>query len=111
MRQFKQPAVTKRMTLCLVLLAVLVFVQGWAQNIADQAYQNGGPNPFAQNYYGQCTWYCWGRAYEKLGIRIVFKNSAGEIPNSGRDAGNWLSITPDLPNGTTPIANSIAVWV
>ena len=50
----------------------------------------------------QCTWYCWGRAYEKLGI---------SLPKWG-NAESWDDCAYSDPNysvGTEPRANSIMV--
>ncbi|WP_238899747.1 hypothetical protein [Clostridium sp. YIM B02500] len=38
-------------------------------NISSSAYNS--ENIFTQSgYKGQCTWFVWGRAYEKLGIKL-----------------------------------------
>jgi surface antigen len=81
-----------------------------APDLRNYAYNATGGNSFAP---GQCTWYAWGRALEKLGVRISFS-----IPNSGRDAGNWytpttaagISYVTGLARGSVPRPNSIAVW-
>ena len=55
-------------------------------------------NPFAQsNYYGQCTWYVWGRAYELTGKKLPQRGSAYTW-------GNGQTIS------SVPRSNSIAVW-
>lgn len=51
-------------------------------------------NPF-RDYWGQCTWYAWGRAYEKTGIQLGYRGNAK----------TWTSGTV-----STPRANSVAVW-
>lgn len=79
-------------------------------NLDSSAYIRGGPNPFAELYSGQCTWYAWGRAKEKMGVGIDFTYPSGEVLQSGRHAGNWLNIVRHLPQGTIPAPNSIAVW-
>lgn len=50
-------------------------------NFNSSAYK--GASPFMQgcDYSGQCTWYCWGRAMEKTGIRL----------NTVNNANTWLS--------------------
>lgn len=65
-------------------------------------------NPFAQAssdsfmLIGQCTWYAWGRAYEKTGAKL---------PCLG-NANTWYSVAAanGYSVGTTPRANSIVVW-
>lgn len=60
-------------------------------------------NPFSE---GQCTWYCWGRAAEKLGIELYWNDghfgNAGEWYNRAAAAGYRCD--------TTPEANSIMVY-
>ena len=54
-------------------------------------------NPFAQSgWYGQFTWYAWGRAYEKTGIQLPYRGNAQTWDDGKMDK--------------TPRANSIAVW-
>ena len=57
------------------------------------------PNPYA---YPQCTWYCWGRAYEKLGISLPSWGNAN-MWDEGADA------NPNFSVGTEARANSIMV--
>jgi surface antigen len=62
-------------------------------------------NPFAASgYSGQCTWFVWGRTYEKLGIALGGSHGGAET---------WYG-DPGLAgythNPTTPLANSIACW-
>ena len=52
-------------------------------------------NPF-KNYWGQCTWYAWGRALEKTGTALPCRGNAK----------TWISAA----TSTTPRANSVAVW-
>lgn len=71
-------------------------------------------NPQASGYYSPtspfgginwpvgCTRYAWGRAYEKLGVRIPVRYSAGSWINEARAAG--------VATGMTPRSNSVAVW-
>jgi surface antigen len=62
----------------------------------------GGINPFAtRGYGGQCTAFAWGRAHEVLGTT--------SLPSRG-DAKTWYDANHGLPKGSTPRANSIAVW-
>lgn len=74
-------------------------------NFGADAY-NKSDSPFANgNFYGQCTWYCWGRAREVTGIRLNTIHNAktwlGELNTSGAQA-VW--------DGSQPRANSIAVY-
>ena len=70
-------------------------------NFNGSAYNASSP---LKNYKGQCTWYCWGRAYEKTGIRL----------NTVNNAKTWLSRlntagTQAVWNSYAPRKNSIAV--
>ncbi|MBQ7546969.1 MAG: InlB B-repeat-containing protein [Clostridia bacterium] len=66
----------------------------------DSAAYNGW-NPFAvSGYSGQCTWYAWGRAREKLGIDVPCRGDAVDWPNQ---AGSYLV-------NSTPSSNAICVW-
>jgi surface antigen len=62
-------------------------------------------NPFAASgYSGQCTWFVWGRTYEKLGIALGGSHGGAET---------WygdLGLAGYTHNPTTPLANSIACW-
>lgn len=67
-------------------------------NLSHAGYQSP-PNPYA---YPQCTWYCWGRAYEKLGL---------SLPGWGH-ANTWdesADANPNFTVGTEARANSIMV--
>lgn len=61
-------------------------------------------DPYAwYNLYGQCTWYAWGRAYEKTGI---------SFPSDVASARLWVQKAQNkgFTVSMTPRANSIAVW-
>lgn len=67
-------------------------------------------NPYPETYTwnnefhnGNCTWYCWGRAYEKLGV---------SLPSDLGDAGTWYSNAQNkgYEVGTEPRTDSIIVW-
>lgn len=49
-------------------------------NFNSAAYNSASPFMNGCDYSGQCTWYCWGRAYEKTGIRL----------NTIHHANTWL---------------------
>ncbi|MCX8074890.1 MAG: RICIN domain-containing protein [Clostridia bacterium] len=71
-------------------------------NFSSSAYNLD--NPFAAKFKAQCTWYCWGRAYEKTGIRL---NTIGP-------AKTWLDRlntagAKAVRDSNQPRANSIAV--
>lgn len=73
-----------------------------APNLYSSSYNNA-KNPFAQNnYYGQCTWYAWGRANEVTGKDVPCRGDARTWYSTARN--NGYSV------GSTPRANSIAVW-
>lgn len=70
-------------------------------NFSATAYNASSP---LKNYKGQCTWYCWGRAYEKTGIKL----------NTVNNAKTWLSKLNTrgatvVWNSSAPRKNSIAV--
>ena len=81
----------------------LVGVGSYGVNLNSTGYATN-INPFtAKGYYGQCTWYCWGRAYEK-GVSLSWGNgSFGNAIDWYRNAaGNYVC-------DQTPSANSIMV--
>ena len=89
------------MIVTLVLLTVSAFA-GNTPNLSNNCYSS--INPFTQaGYDGQCTWFAWGRAYEKLGINLKFEGNAGTWWGVNK-ANNYFSY------GSTPRANSLAVW-
>ena len=57
-----------------------------------------------RGYKGQCTWYCWGRAYEKTGIRLNTVNNAKTWLNKLNTAGTYV-----VWNSYSPRKNSIGV--
>ena len=59
----------------------------------DSEYYSSS-NPF-QGFKGECTWYAWGRAYEKTGIQLGYRGNAN----------SWISQAV-----STPRANSVVVW-
>lgn len=72
-------------------------------NLDGSAYNAASP---FRNYRGQCTWYCWGRAYEKTGIRL----------NTIHDASTWLGELNTYGaravwDPYAPVKNSVAVNV
>lgn len=58
-------------------------------------------NPFS-DYSGHCTWFAWGRAFEKMGVRLPMTGHAGTWYTDKRGA--------TLTHSAEPRANSIAVW-
>ena len=93
--------------LCLFvsLIPVKAFAVGsYGVNIDDYMYTTND-NPFyAKGYYGQCTWYCWGRAVEKCGECLWWgSNSYGNAINWYNNAQGWYVCDE------TPSANSIMV--
>ena len=98
---------------CMVvfLLYCMIFISNAEGNfgvdLSSQFYT--GSNPFYPKYYGECTWYAWGRAYEKTDTYISWKN----VLTDGKygDAWTWYENAKNAryPCGTEPRANSIAV--
>ena len=67
----------------------------------------GVRNPFAASgYYGQCTWYAWGRVREVTGV---------SLPSGLGNAGDWLARAKAmgltvLSANTVPVPGCVAVW-
>lgn len=73
-------------------------------NFASDGYTGG--NPFIGVGNGsECTWFVWGRVYEKLGISMSWGN--GVQMGNARD---WPSLT-DYPTGYEARTNSIMVEI
>lgn len=67
------------------------------------AYSTYNPFAWENKYYGQCTWYAWGRAYEMTGVSLnECTGNAAKWYNAAKSAGRAV--------GSTPRANSIAVF-
>lgn len=70
-------------------------------------------NPFyRKHYWGECTWYCWGRAYEKCGVKLSW--STNDVFGNAKEWYNNAKAWADTHDvyysvGTEPKANSIAV--
>lgn len=82
----------------------IVFAQGNVPNIGSTYYQNSSYNPYAPRYIGQCTWFAYGRSYEKLGIQLDSKDG-----NFLKNAKQWWNQS-HYSTGDTARKNSIAVW-
>ncbi len=90
----------------LVLLTAVIFpvsaasaMGSYGVNTDSEAYKKPTNN---YDYPGECVWYCWGRAYEKLGIRLPWRHNANQWDDL---AGNNNYLVDKNPS-----ANSIAVW-
>ncbi len=58
-------------------------------------------NPYTKaSFYGQCTWYAWGRMYEKMGVML---------PSRMGNAKDWLNNISDEFKSSVLTANSIMV--
>lgn len=79
---------------------------GWEFFIKSNS-ENPYPGGLYKNdgiYYGNCTWYVFGRAWEVLGYRPTGLAYLG-------NAGTWYNnVTQYQKNKTTPRAGSIACW-
>lgn len=64
--------------------------------------RNSPMNPYA---YPQCTWYCWGRAYEKLGMSLPSGNAMWGNANTWDESAEAVGFKV----GTEVRANSIMV--
>jgi len=91
---------------CIIGFSLCSLAEGnYGVNLSSAAYQpasSGGSNVFSE---GQCTWYAWGRAYEK-GMSFYWGNghfgNACDWYKNAKDAGYHCEATPR--------SNSIAVW-
>ena len=91
--------------LALGLMPLSAFAQGFsAAQSAHYSTQSSNPYPY-RNYDGTvaCTWYVWQQAYERLGV---------VIPSNWGNGGQWYDSANAISwtTGTTPRANSLAVW-
>jgi surface antigen len=71
-------------------------------DLSNSAYTEAGGNSFS---YGECTWYCWGRAKEKYGHVITFSK------DTGREGGNWYNLVNNFTKHEptwTPVPDCIA---
>ena len=102
---------TTKKFLAIILVAIMLIAQcsflgnislaaATEPNFASPGYAepaNGGINPYsAAGYYGQCTWYVWGRAYELTGVQFGCTGAATQYQY-------WV-------NSSVPRENSIMVW-
>lgn len=76
-------------------------------NMKSQYYTNGSKNPYVYRYQGECTWYVYGRAYEKLGIKLLITSSAKNFWNTNKTLQKQNS---GYTCGSEPRPNSIMVW-
>ena len=91
---------------CIIGFSLCSLAEGnYGVNLSSAAYQpasSGGSNVFSE---GQCTWYAWGRAYEK-GMSFYWGNgyfgNACDWYKNAKVAGYHCEATPR--------SNSIAVW-
>ena len=76
-------------------------------------YYVSSVNPFyKKGYKGECTWYCWGRAYEKCGVKLSWSNDGtfGNAKYWYSNAKAWAeNHEASYTTGTEPRENSIAV--
>ena len=91
----------------------------WPPDLTNDAYSaqaqvliDNSPsqsNPFYEGGAWDCTRYAWGRAVEKLGVRLGFTGGGGN-----QNAGQWYQnvvLSGDVSLGSTnPRPNSLAVW-
>ena len=93
----------KRIKILLVALLAVICI---LPNCIQKASAAHNPYPTSQIVLGvktvPCTWYAWQQAYERLGIALPAWSNAITWYNSAANAGYSV--------GTTPQANSIAVW-
>ena len=73
-------------------------------SIISDTNSTGYLSPLNKFTAGQCTWYCWGRAYEKCGANITF--------SGGQNGNKWYAnvsggYKAKYPASHTPVANSV----
>jgi len=92
-----------------LMMNLLFTTSAWATPTYPN-FDNGGYdaplNPFDQwegDWY-ECTRYAFGRTYEETGILLEFSQ------NYDRHGGRWYDLVTDLPRGSEPLPNSLAVW-
>lgn len=91
--------------LCLMTgMASAVTESKYGVNMEADCYTTAA-NPYYPSYPGQCTWYVWGRAMEKLHVDLSFFRGKG-------NAERWYQVAAEnnWPVGSEPRANSIAVF-
>ena len=85
--------------------SAVIMPSSYGVNLDSSPY-NSETNPFyASDLWGQCTWYCWGRALEKCGVYLPCRGNAGAWYNEAANSGQ-----SDISVGQTPRANSIVVF-
>lgn len=97
-------------TMLIVFIPITALAVGsYGANLASSAYQSN-TNPFyasgyggraSDGYDGECTWYAWGRAYEKTGVALPCRGYANDWTLEAAKAG--------YSTGTEAQANSIMV--
>ncbi len=92
-----------------LLMLKLIFLSLWAgiPNLNNGCYNNLNPYTLS-GYGGQCTAFAWGRACEKMNIKLKFN------VRSYPSAKYWYYYGPrnylNLRLGKEPKSNSIAIW-
>lgn len=97
--------------LCLFLSLLTITadatVGSFGVNIDAYMYTTNDNPIYAKGLWGECTWYCWGRAVEKCGECLKW----GAESNVYGDANDWYENAQGFYSvGTAPRANAIAVW-
>ena len=93
----------KKLTLLLITIIIGILLENTVNAwYVDPNAIYGYPYDSTPYSWGQCTWYVWGRAKQKLDISLPGWNDAGTWADSARNAGYIIDYNP------TP--DSIAVW-
>ena len=114
-RNCMESSTLSRMGTIILLSLVLIFPfashslaekSNYGVNLENSAYTRK-ENPVAKiGYYGECTWYCWGRAKEKLGVALSWGDGIHLGNANDWDAG---ASSAGYSVGKEPRANSIMV--
>lgn len=86
-------------TFLALVVAAVGITSAVGQDIASPCYKSPA-NPFASaGWTGQCTWFAFGRAFEKTGVAVSFRGNGG----------TWTT-NQGYGTGATPKADSIISW-
>mgnify|MGYP005770669519 CR=1 FL=1 len=105
MKIYKKVLLNLLIVFLLIQIIGLNKAQAWwvdPSTLDTDAFTNGNPYaPYYPGSAGNCTWYVWGRAHQKLGISLPGWGNAGTWADSAQG-----KYTVDY----NPTADSIAVW-
>lgn len=95
-------------TICRIIIPILAIflfsikvnaIGNYGVNLNSSSYSSLNPY-YISGFKGECTWYCWGRVHEKLGVSLPCTGYAYQWVSQ---ATGWTAVD------TTPSANSVMV--